>query len=267
MKKFDALISDADGTLVNTVKLIRHGQHETARQYLSAHGIPKEELPEYDAYELILNQVVGGSAHDTLERTMRLLYAESPHRLEAIDFDELHAMLNPVQDSMAKEYVSAYKDLSPTLYALGRTGVALGIFSSGRPHHLIRNFGIALPELGLADLYKDTTMPDDAKIEVFKNSVTTTYDLPNFTVVTAYDTVLHKPNPDSLLLAMNRLGVTAERSAVMGDHKVDMQAAINANVSTRIGITHGFDDKETLEASGATQTIDSLGELVAILND
>jgi hypothetical protein len=44
----------------------------------------------YDAYEVLLNQTVGGSARDTLEKTVRLLYEQSPHHLDEMDFDELH---------------------------------------------------------------------------------------------------------------------------------------------------------------------------------
>ena len=267
MNKIDALISDADGTLVDTVKLIRHGQYETAKQYLTKHGIPQDELPDYSTYEAHLNEVVGGSARDTLERTVRLLYSESPHHLDTMDFDELHSMLNPVQDAMASEFVHAYEGLSSTLHALGKSDIALAIFTSGRPHHLVRNFGIALPELEISSLYKDPTLSDNEKVKVFEKTIADTYDLPGFTVVTAHDTQFHKPNPESLLLAMSRLGASPQRSAVLGDHKVDMEAAVNANVTKRIGITHGFDDKETLIQNGATETVDSLSELVNVLMD
>ena len=40
-----------------------------------------------------------------------------------------------------------------------------------------------------------------------------------------------------------------------------MQSGINAGVAQRIGITHGFDDRPTLEAAGATDVIDELTEL------
>ena len=74
MTKIEALISDSDGTLLDTVSLIRHGQYETARQYLVEHGIPDEEIPRYEIYDDSLTKTVGGNARDTLERTVRLLY-------------------------------------------------------------------------------------------------------------------------------------------------------------------------------------------------
>lgn len=261
MKQIKAIVSDADGTLVNTVKLIRHGQYETARQYLVLHGIPEDEIPSYETYDQLLAQTVGGSARDTLERTMRLLYEASPHYLEGMDFDELHDMLNPVQDAIAPEYVRAYQGLHEFLNYLGETGLKLAIFTSGTAHHIVRNFGIALPQLGLTDLYKDASRTDDDKLEVFIDKISKTYHIPAFAVVGAGDTREHKPNAEPLNLAMRRLGVTPDQTAVLGDHKVDIQTAINANVDKRIGITHGFDDRETLLASGATDIVDSLDEL------
>lgn len=265
MKNIEAVLSDADGTLVDTVQLIRHGQYETARTYLEGHGIPPAEIPGYNHYEALLNQTVGGSARDTLEKTVRLLYELQPHHVEGIDFDALHDMLNPVQDRIAPEYVKPYEGLSETLRTLGSTGIKLAVFTSGTPHHVVRNFGAALPELGLATLSQDKSLTDRAKLDLFVAKAQEFYGLPAFTVVTADDTTRHKPDPEGLNLAMQRLGASPDASVVLGDHKVDIQTAVSAGVNRRIGITHGFNDKPTLEAAGATEIIDSLHELPALL--
>lgn len=266
MSHIEALISDADGTLVNTVSLIRHGQYETARTYFVKHGIPADEIPDYETYEVLLNQTVGGTARNTLEKTARLLYAESPHHLDGMDFEELHGMLNPVQDRIAVEHVKPYDGLSDTLHKLGAFGIKFAIFTSGTAHHIVRNFGVALPELDLTSLHLNKDISDEDKLGIFVDSVKSQFSIPEFTVVTAHDIEREKPHPDSLILAMQRLGVVPGRSAVLGDHKVDMQTAINAGVINRIGITHGFDDRATLEAAGATQIIDSLEELTGVLH-
>lgn len=265
MKHVEAIISDADGTLVDTVKLIRHGQYEAARQYLTVHGIAEAEIPTYDTYDALLLKTIGGSARETLERTVRLLYEASPNHLENIDFDKLHDTLNPIQDSLAPQYVTAYKGLSELLYSLGEKNIKFAIFTSGTAHHIVRNFGIALPELSLQKLYEDSSISDADKLALFVTKVSETYSIPSFTVVTESDTKSHKPDPESLELALTRLQVNAEQAAVLGDHKVDMQTAVNAHVPIRIGITHGFDDRETLLANGATATVDTLEELRAII--
>jgi len=216
-------------------------------------------------YGYCLNQVVSGSTRHTLDRTARLLYAAFPHYLESMDFDDLNSLLNPIQDRIAPEYAKPYEGLSDILVLLGRVGIKLAIFTSGTPHHIVRNFGAALPELGLVRLHRDKTITDGEKLHIFEDTVKEKFDIPAFTVVTALDTVHRKPKPDSLLLAMERLYETPERAIVLGDHTVDMQAGVKAGAQVRVGITtHGFQDKAVLRAAGATHTITSLHELKAL---
>ncbi len=184
-----------------------------------------------------------------------------------MDFDKLHDMLNPVQDSIAKEHIKAYEGLSDFLHSLGEAGIALAIFTSGTPHHIVRNFGVALPELGMENAYLDPSKTDREKLSEFETGLSEVFGIPKFTVVTADDTEKHKPEPDSLNLAMSRLGVDKSQVAILGDHKVDMQTAINAGVQNRIGITHGFDDKETLKSHGATHIANSLSDVNKHLQD
>lgn len=257
----EAVISDSDGTLVDTLHLIRHGQYETFKTYFTQKGVDPVHIPNYEAYEPLLNQTVGGSARDTLERTARLIYKDHPQYLESADFDELHDLLNPIQDKIAPEFVKGYDGLPRFLTQLGHLGIKLAIFTSGTPHHIVRNIGVSLPQLGLTELYKSTAMDDVEKLRLFEKTVTEHFAIPDFTVVTCDDVLTHKPDPASLVLAMQRLGVTPEKSIVLGDHGVDMKAGINAGVPVRIGATHGFNGDQVLLDAGATQVIHSLDEL------
>ncbi len=161
--------------------------------------------------------------------------------------------------------MKGYEGLSHFLEGLGRMGIKLGIFTSGTAHHVVRNFGISLPELGLTRLYKVSELSDEVKLRQFEHAVEAYFGIPRFTVVTCDDVPAHKPDPASLNLAMQRLGVSPEKSLVFGDHSVDMKAGINAKVSQCIGVTHGFGvDKELIDA-GATQVVHSLDELCHLL--
>lgn len=266
MKIPEAFLSDADGTLVDTVHLIRHGQYETSKTYLTQAGVDPSAIPSYETYEALLNQVVGGSARDTLERTVRLLYQNQLHHLDGLDFDALHEMLNPIQDKLAPEFVKPYDGLSSFLRRLGETGIKLAVFTSGTPHHVVRNFGVALPELGMVELYKDTSVGDLPKLRFFESEVQRHFAIPEFTVVTCDDVSTHKPDPASLRMAMSRLNVLPSRSAVLGDHIVDMKAGVNAGVPERIGITHGFNGDQALLDAGATRVVHSLDELTSQLS-
>ncbi|CAN5677869.1 hypothetical protein BH23PAT1_BH23PAT1_3010 [soil metagenome] len=265
MKLPRTLLSDADGTLVNTLPLIRHGLYETSRTYFELAGIPAEDIPSYEAYEAYANQAVGASARHTIDKAARLLYEHQPHHLDILDFDALHELLDPIQDRLAPDYVSAYPGLFDTLHSLGGNGIKLAIFTSSSAHHIVRNFGVALPELGLSLLHADKTKTETDKLRAFETTVEQVFGLSGFTVVCAEDVTAHKPDPESLNLAMRRLKASPSESAVLGDHSVDMQSGINGKVLTRIGITHGFNDRKSLLAAGATTVIDSLIELPALL--
>ena len=255
-----ALISDADGTLIDTLHLIRRGQFEAAHMYLAKHGISESDLPSYDTYEAYLHQAIGGSARETLEATVRLLFAHKSHHLNDIDFDELHDLLDPTQDKIASDTVKQFKGLSEFLRFLGTKNIKLAIFSSGTPHHLVRNFGIALPELGLTKLFQDKTLSDVAKLRMLEDKIHKQFNISQVTFVTCEDVSVSKPDPESLLLALDRLDVRKEDVAVLGDHWVDMAAGVNAGVAMRIGITHGFDDVASLKEAGATIVADDFRE-------
>ncbi len=258
-----AIISDADGTLVDTVRLIRHGQYEAVRTYLQQfEGIA---IPSYDDYEPLLTQAIGGSAHDTLRRTVQLICANAPDVLSRMDFDELHDLLNPIQDKLAAEYVTAYKGLDELLQRVGKLKMKFAIVTSGTPHHVVRNFGVSLPQLGLTELYMVKDKSDSAKLAEFEAAVSSHFGIAGFTVVTCDDVRTHKPDPAGITLAMQRLGVEPEQSIVLGDHIVDMQAGRAAGAQECIGVSHGFDDEHTLIRGGATRVIHSLEELTSSL--
>jgi beta-phosphoglucomutase-like phosphatase (HAD superfamily) len=267
MRKIKAIISDADGTLVDTLYLIRHGQYETAKEYLITHGIPQDNIPSYEEYEQHLHKALGGSARETLERTVRLVYENNPEYLANMDFNALHDLLNPIQDRIAPEYVKAYPGLSNLLSYLGKEGISFAVFTSGTPHHVVRNFGISLPELEKTSLYLDKNYSDLEKLRIFEKSMEQHFGIPKVTFVTCDDISAGKPDPEGILLALDRLQILKDEALVLGDHWVDMQAGVNANIGVRIGVSHGFDDITGLEKAGATQVISSLDSLMVLLSE
>lgn len=77
----------------------------------------------------------------------------------------------------------------------------------------------------------------------------------------------HKPDPEGLLLCIERLKTTPEKVVYVGDGKSDMLAGRAAGVYQTIGFTQGFGSKEALIEAGADHTIDSHGELVALIRN
>ena len=72
-----------------------------------------------------------------------------------------------------------------------------------------------------------------------------------------------KPAPDTLLRAMEALGVTPGECAMVGDSPQDIQAARNARCAG-IGVTWGFRSARELVEAGASRLIDEPAELLAM---
>ena len=260
-----AIISDADGTLVNTVYLIRHGQYETAITYLEEQGVPKHDLPTYEVYESYINKSVGGPTRETFEKTIRLLFSMThEHHLAKINFDELNARLAPTQDHIAPLYVHPFHGLTELFTWLGSSQTNLGIFTSGDRRMIIRNFGVSLKVMGYTDLFRSDDISVQERFEAFIQRAKAVYGMPELSVVTCEDVTKTKPDPEGILRLMDSLEVTKQEVLVLGDHPVDMQAALAAGVQS-IGISHGFGTPAELKEAGALRIIDDLASLPLII--
>ncbi len=258
MHKIKSIISDADGTLVNTVYLIRHGQYEAAVEYLMARGVPRHEIPTYDIYESYINKAVGGSTRETFEKTLRLLFGEThEHHLSKIDFDELDTHLEPIQDHLAPLYVHPFHGLTELFTWLGTSSTGLGIFTSGNRRMIIRNFGVSLPVLGFTDLFRSDDINIAERFQSFVTRAQAVYGMPQLAIATCEDVTKTKPDPEGILKLMDQLNLKSDEVIVLGDHVVDIQAAKAAGLHA-IGISHGFGTPAELKEAGAIRVIEDL---------
>lgn len=261
-----AIISDADGTLVNTVYLIRRGQYETAVEYLTARSVPRHDIPDYETYETYINKVVGGSTRETFERTIRLLFGQThEHHLSKIDFDELNSRLAPIQDRIAPLYVHPFHGLTEFFTWLGTSKTHFGIFTSGDARMVVRNFGISLPVLGYTDLFKEDGISATERLNAFIARATAVYGIPKLGIITCDDVSQTKPDPEGILKLLDTLKVALDEVIVLGDHAVDIQAARAAGIRA-IGISHGFGTPAELKEAGAIRVVDDLASLPRIID-
>ena len=70
-----------------------------------------------------------------------------------------------------------------------------------------------------------------------------------------------KPHPEMLHILINDLGVTAERTLMVGDTTHDLQLAKNAGAQS-IGVTYGAHDRSKLESLSPMACVDSFGDLL-----
>lgn len=260
----DLLIADIDGTLIDTVRLIREGHYLAARNYFMSRGMPAGDFPSHAAYQHQLRLSVGGSTRNTLEATVSALFADKPECLVGVDFEEMERSLNALQDGLTPRYVTAYVGLEEFLGSLGRSGIGLVMATSGTAHHVVRNFGVILHELDVrTSVEHELTIQD--QLRQFEERVRQRYGIQTFHVVTCEDVTAHKPDPEMIVEALRLGGARGAEAAMLGDHAVDMEAARAADVATRIGVTHGFDDEAALVEAGATRIVHSLNEVTQLL--
>lgn len=85
------------------------------------------------------------------------------------------------------------------------------------------------------------------------------------TVVGLEDVKQAKPHPESLLLALDRVGVGAAQAVYVGDTDIDMKTAVAAEVRG-IGVTTGAFEREQLLEAGATWVCGDLRDIPSLLN-
>ncbi len=84
-------------------------------------------------------------------------------------------------------------------------------------------------------------------------------------VVGSDDTERHKPDPEPLLFALDRLGASAADAAYVGDSPFDIRAARAAGLHS-VGVTWGrLHRRELLEAEGPDALVETTEELLAAL--
>jgi HAD superfamily hydrolase (TIGR01549 family) len=133
-----------------------------------------------------------------------------------------------------EEHVVPFAGLKDTLSCLKSAGIQLGIYT-GSDGTSFR----ALEKEGLLDWFE--------------------------VVITSKDVTRHKPDPEGLLLCMERLGVEPSQAAYIGDSVPDIRAAHAAGVWS-IGVLTGAGDSALLSAAGAHRLVADNSGLRAIFN-
>jgi HAD superfamily hydrolase (TIGR01509 family) len=85
-------------------------------------------------------------------------------------------------------------------------------------------------------------------------------------IVGRHDVRRIKPDPEALLLALDRMGLAPSEVLNVGDTPLDVRAGLAAGVTT-VGVLTGAGTEEQLHAAGAVRVLRSLDELPDFLDD
>lgn len=195
MNGHDPILLDLDGTVIDSVALIRESHRHAVRTVLGE---------DWDDARLVAN--VG-------RPLIEQMAVFAPDRAE-----ELYHVYRAWNHANTAALLLAYDGIERALRALRADGRRLAIVTS-KSHDAVELAWAVLPSL--RPLF-------DA-------------------VIAAEDTDRHKPEPDPLLAALERLGGDPARACYVGDAPFDMQAGHAAGLAT-IAVTWGFFPAAELQA-------------------
>ena len=209
MSGFDPILLDLDGTVIDSVALIRESHRHAVRTVLGE---------DWEDARLVAN--VG-------RPLIEQMAVFAPDRA-----DELYSVYREWNHANTAALLLAYEGIEDSLRALRSEGRRMAIVTS-KSHDAVDLAWKVLPSL--RDLFD--------------------------VVIAAEDTERHKPEPDPLLEALERLGAGPENACYAGDAPFDLMAGRAAGLTT-IGVTWGFFPAEQLAVLEPDAMVDTPDELL-----
>lgn len=212
--RFDLIIFDWDGTLVDSIDWIVHCIQQAAERY----GCP---VPEPQAAK----DIIGLS----IENAIKQLFPDTDNAIchnMAVHYSQTFFSKQISQDDLFPGVLDMLRQFKDDGY---RLAVATGKKSSGLAQ--------AINATGVAELFCTTRCSDQTA---------------------------SKPNPLMIDQIVAELGISKQRTLMVGDSVHDLQMAINAGVAS-IGVTCGAHSAETLQPYQPLCCLAYPAELIGII--
>lgn len=215
MRKYDAVIFDLDGTLLNTLEDLTDAVNHVMGQF----HFEKKTIQQVRVF-------VGNGVRKLVERCV-------PGGGRREDFEEILACFRNFYTGHCQIKTKPYEGIPDMLMALSEQGYRMGIVSNKNDR--------AVEELN------DIFFSRYVSVAIGQN-----------------DNLCPKPAPDTVDMALERLGCSRERALYVGDSDVDKATADNCGMDC-VSVTWGFRDRELLAGLGPAAIIDEPGQLLDYL--
>ncbi len=165
-----------------------------------------------------------------LKRQTQILFPDHPNEFH----DEVTNRYRDIYDTKALEICPLFPGLEEMLRELDKAEILITIASSKR-RHLI-----------------DFVLEHHSLEHYFKM------------IVGAAEVTRHKPDPESVHITMEKLGIAPEHTVVIGDSSFDLEMARAAGVDA-IGVTTGIHTREHLAKSEPAHIVSGLNEVLPLI--
>lgn len=165
-----------------------------------------------------------------LKRQIQILFPDHPNEFH----DEVTNRYRDIYDTKAIEICPLFPGLEEMLQELHKAEILITIASSKR-RHLI-----------------DYVLEHHALVNYFTM------------IVGAAEVTRHKPDPESVHITMEKLGIAPEHTVVIGDSSFDLEMARGAGVDA-IGVTTGIHTREHLSKSEPAHIVSGLSEVLPLI--
>ncbi len=198
----------------------------------------------------------------TLVDTIGLIVASYQHAFQTVLGRQEDEVL--IRSWIGQPLARAFRSISPE--HADRLCATYLEWNQANTRRLIRRYAgvetmmAALVEAGVGIAVATSKLKGPAETAVRLSGLAGVVDV----LVTMEDTDRHKPDPQPLLHALERLGAQPGQAVYVGDAVVDVQAARNAGMSA-IGVTWGAGERDSVVAARPDVVADTVDELTAAL--
>lgn len=184
-----------------------------------------------------------------------------------------------LREGAGKEKLKAIEDIIQLDTSTNSTENAISIYANFRESLAIAYDSFKLlPQPGTEDLFNQlhqlnilvvlNTGYDSTTANGILEKLNWTIGITIDALITASDVGKNRPNPDMILLAMEKFGIQNSIEVVkVGDSIIDIEEGKNAGCSLTVGITTGAHTYEQLATANPNYIIHHLRELIAIIRN